>query len=380
MKYYYCLQLFSFDCGFACLKSMLSYFHKDSSYLYLDQCKKDKKYSLLDLERVALDHGLVLESYYIDDLNQINKFPCMYLLNNNNENHFIVIKGINKGNVYLFDPKLGERIIDISVLNNNEKKVVTLVKEVKKDNYKYKDKNNILIYQLFLIVSKFIEVFLLFLISFELPTIELKVICYTICFIILKLINVIFNIIYMKYYDKKQIMPYLDNENKLFIENEFILKKKLFSYYNKLYSSISLVIILLMILLINDLKHIFILSGCYIIYFIISKFGKDKNLLLKEKINYLESLNTKEGYIQANKLSYKYAGNEVDKDIIMTILICSLVVILCKINNNYNPLLIYTIMYFIMFMEIKKISSLYNSKLELNKSKQIHKLNIDSNS
>ena len=56
---YICLQLSKCDCGFACLKMLLSHYHKQNSYLYLEtDLTKHENLSFYDLKSLAAKNGL----------------------------------------------------------------------------------------------------------------------------------------------------------------------------------------------------------------------------------------------------------------------------------------------------------------------------------
>ena len=68
-----CLQIVDGDCGFACLKMMLSYYHKDKNYLYLPQDLNKNNYSFLEIIDIAKKYNLFLKGYEIVDLNNNDK-------------------------------------------------------------------------------------------------------------------------------------------------------------------------------------------------------------------------------------------------------------------------------------------------------------------
>lgn len=89
---YQCLQLTNYDCGFACLKMILANFHHDENYLFLKQNLNKKNYSFLELANIAKDHNLTLKGYECNDIFLLKKLPCITLVNNQKNNHFVIIK------------------------------------------------------------------------------------------------------------------------------------------------------------------------------------------------------------------------------------------------------------------------------------------------
>lgn len=368
---YYCLQLFENDCGLACIKSLLAFYYKDEKYLMINQSSTDKKYSLYDLENISNQYGLKLESYEIDDYSCIKRFPYLAYIKTENESYHFIINNIKKENVYIFDPKVGERIIELDYLRKQEKKIVSIPrKPISKRKDKF-EKINLIPYQIFLISSKALEIFCLFMLSFEIKNLNLKLLFYFLCFLFIKVINYFLNIKFMKNYDKKYLLKDIENKN---IKNEFILKKDIFSFYNDIYTSLMITIFLMFVLMINDLKNAIVLLILSFSYIGLKKIFNSINLKLKEKINKLEN---DKNYIEANYLSYKIPKNEIIVDLIITIiiLICSLII--CYINKNENPLIYYTIIYLVIFYEMKKIIDLKNSKINIIKKINLHFLTKD---
>lgn len=364
---YNCLQLLKYDCGIAVIKSLLSFYMNDGNYLYLEQDNIDKRYSLYDLEKIALEHGLELESYKISDYHLLSKFPCLGVLKEGNFNHFIVINKVDNQFIYIFDPALGERIIELDYFVKNSNNIVSIAKSVKRNKSVNKNKFNLIFYQIFLIISKCIEIFLLFLLSFEIKDLNIKLLIYLGCFLFIKLLTYTGNVLFMKWFDKKYIFN--DNSD---IKCGLVLKEKLFNFFNKIYSSIMVVIVIGLILCINDFKNVISLTAILIIYVLLNRIVKNKNLILLEKIKYLENKND---FYFANKSSYKYVNNINYVEILLTCLVILFVMLICKTNNNYSPLLIYTVMYLIIIFEVRKIDEVHKSKIDIIKQINLYYIN-----
>ena len=162
---YQCLQLTNYDCGFACLKMILANFHHDENYLFLKQNLNKKNYSFLELANIAKDHNLTLKGYECNDIFLLKKLPCITLVNNQKNNHFVIIKKIKNNKIYLIDPLLGDKCILLKDFEKKWSKKVLLVEKVKKtkcQDYikfsKYYSSKQIILY--------FVEIVVLFLVAF----------------------------------------------------------------------------------------------------------------------------------------------------------------------------------------------------------------------
>ena len=114
---YYCLQLSDYDCGFACLKMLLSFKLKDKEYLHLKQDIYKGEYSFLDLTLIAQKNHIILEGYIILNYKDIFSLPCIGIIKKEKYNHYILITKISKKYVTYFDPKIGEIVIDKNNFN-----------------------------------------------------------------------------------------------------------------------------------------------------------------------------------------------------------------------------------------------------------------------
>ncbi|WP_434337121.1 Mbov_0121 family peptidase domain-containing ABC transporter [Mesomycoplasma conjunctivae] len=109
------------DCGLAVLQSIFHHFyHKNLSINKL----KDKAYyshdgiNIVNLERLAKDFGIILDSYggdfpTLQNL-EFNNRPIIILIKNNQLSHYVLLLRITKKYFYIMDPLIGKRKISVT--------------------------------------------------------------------------------------------------------------------------------------------------------------------------------------------------------------------------------------------------------------------------
>lgn len=114
-------QAYDLSCGAAALATILNYYYGDDVSertiidAILETGTKEKilkdGFSLLELKRFAEKEGYVSAGYRlqkVDDLVKVN-VPSIALVNIRGYAHFVVIKGVVGGQVYVADPAFGNR-------------------------------------------------------------------------------------------------------------------------------------------------------------------------------------------------------------------------------------------------------------------------------
>ncbi len=103
------------DCGFVALKMLLATLSKNKSYLYLPKDGKIRNFSFTDLIKIGKEHGLVLKAYEDEDkdVGFVTKSPALLLLNDNKtyNNHLVMVWKLRRGKVYFNDPSVGEVVM-----------------------------------------------------------------------------------------------------------------------------------------------------------------------------------------------------------------------------------------------------------------------------
>lgn len=370
---YKCLQLYSNDCGFACAKMLLANFHNDKNYLLVAQPKEDIKYSLLEIEEYLNKQGLETESYYVGDYREIKSFPFMCVFKGETNNHFVIVEKLSNNLAYVFDPVLGERVIPIDLflsLSNNIVLVVEKVNMKKCENYYAFSMKQ---YEVWLIFINSLQIFFLFLASFELEKGSNRIFIYLVCFLVIMIFNNLINVRFLKNYDKDEIYRAFTYQiNEIEIKEEYVLKRDLFSYYNKFITSLMLSFTLILILMINDYKNIFGILLVLLLLFIENKYFMKNNKKYIERVSNLEEKSTYIDFEKADSLAYRYSHNinifNVLKILIVFIVIC----VICLINSNFAPLIYYSITYLLICLEMNKLFAMEKDKLELNRKMHRH--------
>lgn len=117
-------QRYDFSCGSAALATLLRYHYgqdasEQSMFMGMwqngDRAKIRKLgFSLLDMKRYLQSRGIRAEGYVVtlDDVAR-TRVPGIALINVRGYRHFVVVKGVEGGQVLVGDPSLGIRLIDL---------------------------------------------------------------------------------------------------------------------------------------------------------------------------------------------------------------------------------------------------------------------------
>ncbi len=108
--YYQIKQIDKSDCGVACLKILLSYFHHCKGFLFIDS--NYRKMNLLEIKKELEKYSLSCDGVKFTDLSLLKK--KRYLIAQIKENdlfHFVVFIKQLSNFVIIFDPKVGKRIL-----------------------------------------------------------------------------------------------------------------------------------------------------------------------------------------------------------------------------------------------------------------------------
>jgi len=118
-------QQFDYSCGSAALATLLTYHYRDPvtepqvfQYMYErgDRAKIQREgFSLLDIKLYLESHGYTADGFEtsLDRLAEAG-VPAIVLIADNGYHHFVVIKGLQGGNVLFGDPSVGSRVLTIS--------------------------------------------------------------------------------------------------------------------------------------------------------------------------------------------------------------------------------------------------------------------------
>lgn len=115
-------QKYDYSCGSAALATLLTFHYHDpiseenafqAMWEHGDQEKiRREGFSLLDIKLYLESRGYSADGYEasLDKLAQVG-IPAIALIRDNGYNHFVVVKGVRKGQVAVGDPSAGARII-----------------------------------------------------------------------------------------------------------------------------------------------------------------------------------------------------------------------------------------------------------------------------
>lgn len=115
-------QRYDFSCGSAALATLLRYHYGDpqtEESIFVGMWRDGNReqirklgFSLLDMKRYLAARGLSSDGYQVT-LQQIEatRIPGIALINMNGYLHFVVVKGVENGQVLIGDPSLGIRLI-----------------------------------------------------------------------------------------------------------------------------------------------------------------------------------------------------------------------------------------------------------------------------
>jgi predicted double-glycine peptidase len=117
-------QRYDFSCGSAALATLLRFHYgNDASEqsVFMGMWRNGDRpqisklgFSLLDMKRYLAAHGVRAEGYVVslDDIAR-TRVPGIALINVQGYRHFVVVKGVEGGQVLVGDPSLGIRLIDV---------------------------------------------------------------------------------------------------------------------------------------------------------------------------------------------------------------------------------------------------------------------------
>jgi ABC-type bacteriocin/lantibiotic exporter with double-glycine peptidase domain len=113
MKYIHTKQHGKYDCGLACISSILKFYGYNYGINYLTDFTVVKKgYNLKDLLSVLRNFEFLTYKPVEVDKNRLDivfdniSTPCIALVNENNEGHYIVIYKKKRGKLIISDPKI----------------------------------------------------------------------------------------------------------------------------------------------------------------------------------------------------------------------------------------------------------------------------------
>lgn len=137
-------QAHDLSCGAAALATLMKYFYAektdekkiiDAIFEYGDKKKIQKDgFSMLELKRYGQKQGYAVRGFRVTNPQKLStlKIPAITLINTRGYNHFVVIKGVKNGQVYIADPAFGNSSRPIDSFIESWSKVILVYFSAKK--------------------------------------------------------------------------------------------------------------------------------------------------------------------------------------------------------------------------------------------------------
>lgn len=379
---YLCLQQDQNDCGFACLKMLLSIYYKDKSYLSIVKDYYHEDYSFKEIKDIANNYGLIINGVGIDDLNELYKFKnVIVLLSLEGRNHYSILKKANKKCVYLLDPKLGKIKLTKEEFEELFLRKCLIVESFEKRNILKKKKS---IFprsiSVFFFFSYLFDFMLLYLGSFFLKSNSSLLICSLLGVVFFLNISskIMFYNLYYRNFDNNVVIPLFDKMNgKMLKSNTYTLLVDVKNGYlnNKatLISTVISILFAIALLIMDSLLHLLILFLVLLLKFImIVSFENKKKILVNNITKIEDSIRkspleiNKNNYIKMNKYTNKYLMIKLFEKLIVFIVIffsLNLLMYFTKISS-FNFFLFYMLCYLFIDEKITSLVDLSHKNIE----------------
>jgi predicted double-glycine peptidase len=132
-------QAYDISCGAAAMATLLKYYYqedvREQSLVDAMMALGDKEkiqqegFSLLEMKRFAEQRGYVANGYRISDAQKLAnlKIPYVALVNVRGYAHFVIVKGIANGEVFIADPAYGNRSRTLESFANEWNGVILVI-------------------------------------------------------------------------------------------------------------------------------------------------------------------------------------------------------------------------------------------------------------
>ncbi|MGN1295700.1 MAG: cysteine peptidase family C39 domain-containing protein [Bacilli bacterium] len=357
---FYCYQLFNNDCGYACVKMCLANAFHNKNYLSLIDEYKEDNYSMFELINIAQKYNVELKGYEVENLNDLfSHQKAICLIEENNRFHYVYFIKKKKKKIHLFDPKYGYRIMNIDEFSSLFTKKVLLINQIGKDNLTKKKKDSQFTYYLFFFMVNLFDFFLLTMTTFYVNSSSSLILVFLILcvFMITRVNKNIFIQFYMQNFDKKFLIPFLENEKfdkaSYKIINEY--KASYITYISSNVSTISTIIFLGYIFISDSLYHLFIMTIIILINFLIYLFKTKNNEVIKIAILEEELFVKKEKNYSFNQMQLSIKSHIFKESFIeIFIFIYSFLLVYFKMSFSNIDSFIYLVFYTFGYVEFSK--------------------------
>lgn len=294
---YFIKQLGDKDCGFTCVKMLLSIYYHNKDYLYYPLPNIESRSSLRELMHFAKKEEMILAASRVVEKEEILKFkskkPFLAPINKDNNLHMVLIRKVFKRKLLIYDPSIGIYFLSKKEFLKIWNGEILEVSKIGISNFKTKKIKIIPKYKL--ITTLIFQIF-----SFTCLVLAMLFVDKNFNFLIplfLFLGYILFEILYQKTIISS--LKFFDNE---ILTNDYVYKRinfqKYFEPMNRFKYSIisypiqiiSCLLILsfgIFVLAINNLGNLIILGITFILQIAFFLFEK---LKFRRKLNYLEVL------------------------------------------------------------------------------------------
>ena len=299
-------------CGVACIKMMLAYFNKDESFLDLnietsinDFNKMKQTLSSYSLETEGVN---ITDETYLDQLHF-----CICQIKEREYHHFVIFIKKKKNKIYLFDPKIGERILTRQEFLNISTGNYLIYKDMKPYKMKEKEPKYYQIpYFITYGISCLIDFFFIYMFTFldnSLLHISLVVAGIFINFIL----KVIIVFAYDKYLETILLTPlYEKDSNLVLLEPNLKLKSHLVEYYFKTIAFIFIALFLVILLIEDSFYNLILILVSFIFLIIRYSLIKYIDIRIKEEI-----LQKERDIVSIDECTYKSLKKSSLKEVIV---------------------------------------------------------------
>lgn len=365
---YFCLQTNNKGCGFACVKMILANAYNNPDYLYLEEDMTHGNYSMNELIKIADNEGVKLEGFEILELNKNTiKTPCIGIIIKDKKRHFIYIYSLIKDVISYYDPSCGDVSMSLTAFSAISENKYLLISKIDKKRSEFKKKNKIEIkfYLLSQYVITFIQCLSIFFLSFTENDWSINLFVSLLIFILSMFLQHYIRIYFLKEFDKKYILPLIDEESSSseMIVNAFSLKKDYYAHANISLMSSLVLGFSIFVLAVNDIKSLIVFIILLLLKIILNKIFKSKNDLIKSEINMLENSDILSNFKLANDKSYKYLENIQINQTIINLLMILFSFLICFINKNFNQLILIYVLERIAMDKVDEILKIDDKKI-----------------
>ena len=307
---YYIKQESTNDCANACIKMILSYYHKNENFLNLKF--KENHSNFNEIKKVLHEYNLEAKGVNVSDNTYLDSFKYVIAqIKKNNLNHFVVFKKKEGKYIYLLDPSVGERILTLEEylkISTGNYLLIDKVDEYKLESIiKIENKYKITYFSIYSI-SFLLDFFFIYMFTY-MTTRVLPLILLVTALIFNFLLKLLIILSFDKYLEAKLLYKIFDKENNIEnFSNRMKLKSTYIEYYFKSISYFFISLFLVVLLISDHIYNLILIVVAFI--FLTFKYSlvqrrkiRIQELTIKEEDSLVTLSKTK--YLKLKKISFK---------------------------------------------------------------------------